>query len=61
MKKLKIGDKVIDIDENYQPVGEFIIEEINDEGWIWGSGRIDPYYDEDKKKNFSSPYFTRKI
>lgn len=61
MNKLKIGDKVIDIDDNYQPIGEFIVEEINDDGWIWGSKMSQPFYGVDMKKSFADPHFYHKI
>jgi len=57
MNKIKIGDEVLDIGENYQPKGVFIVEEIRSDGWVWGSGMTKPYYGKDnKKKNFTSTF-----
>tara|TARA_R110000851_G_scaffold251971_5_gene404508 strand:+ start:7083 stop:7298 length:216 start_codon:yes stop_codon:yes gene_type:complete len=53
---IKVGDKVLDIGENYQPRGSFIVEEIRSDGWVWGSGMHHPYYGKDNKKNFTSTF-----
>lgn len=45
---IKVGDQVIDMD-GY--CGVFTIEEINDNGWIWGSDMKVPYT-MSKEKNF---------
>ena len=45
---VKIGDKVCDMD-NY--CGTFTIEEINENGWVWGSEMNRPFT-QTKKKNF---------
>lgn len=47
--ELKVGDEVLDINGNFQPIGSYVIEEIRDDGWIWGSRMKTPYYDGGKK------------
>lgn len=54
---VKIGDKVSDMD-GY--CGVFTIEEINDEGWVWGSDMKVPY-SMSKKKNFVENTKTWKV
>ncbi len=56
---VKIGDKVCDMD-NY--CGTFTIEEINDDGWVWGSEMNRPYNQKKKKKkNFVDNTNTWKV
>lgn len=52
-----VGDKVTDM---YGYCGIFTIEEINDDGWVWGSDMKVPYT-MDKKKNFFDNSLTWKI
>ena len=54
---IETGDTVNDM---YGYTGVFVVEEIRDDGWIWGSGMNVPYT-MTKKKNFIDNNFIWKV
>jgi hypothetical protein len=54
---LYIGDRVMDV---YSDEGAFIVEEINEHGWVWGSGMKHPYCS-NGEKNFGDNHIMWKI
>ncbi len=56
--EVKVGDRVMDM---YGDEGSFCVEEINNDGWVWGREMKRPYYAIDNIKNFVDYNMTWKI
>jgi hypothetical protein len=56
---VKIGDRVMTVIN--AEVGEFTIEEIRYDGWVWGSDMVIPYVTGTNKKNFVNGNFIELI